>query len=57
MSEQPLQLTTEQREILAEIGHFYLLLESHQAATKYCHEHLQALRAQLEQSGSLISPA
>ena len=46
----PDQLTQEQRHILTEIGHFHLMLESHQLAAKHCREQLKALRSQLEQS-------
>ena len=45
----PEQVTPEQREILAEIGHLHLMLESHQMAAKYCKEQLKQLRSRLEQ--------
>ena len=41
------QLTTEQRDILAEVGHMQLLLESHQAAARYCREQMRKLRQRL----------
>lgn len=46
----PDQVTPEQRQILAEIGHVHLMLESHNMAAKFCREQLKQLRAQLEQS-------
>lgn len=40
-------LTTEQRDILAEVGHMQLLLESHQAAARYCRDQMKQLRQRL----------
>ena len=45
----PEQVTSEQREILAEIGHLHLVLESHQMTAKMCRQRLKQLRSQLEQ--------
>ena len=42
-----LQITTEQRDILAEIGHTQLLLESHEAAAHYCRQQMGKLRDRL----------
>lgn len=41
------QLTPELRDILAEVGHLQLLLESHQAAARYCRDQMKKLRQRL----------
>lgn len=41
------RLSTEQLELLAEVGHFHLMLESHQIATRYCKDQLKKLRQRL----------
>jgi hypothetical protein len=41
------QITAEQRDLLAEIGHFHLLLESHNVAARFCREQLKKLRQRL----------
>ena len=45
----PDQVTPQQRQLLAEIGHLHLMIESHQAAARFCRDQLKQLRAQLEQ--------
>lgn len=44
----PDHITPEQKQVLAEIGHFHLMLESHQRAAQHCAEQIQSLRSQLE---------
>jgi uncharacterized coiled-coil protein SlyX len=41
------QITAEQRDILAEVGHFHLMLESHQTAARFCRDQLKKLRQRL----------
>jgi len=41
------QLTPELRDILAEVGHMQLLLESHQTAARYCRDQMKKLRQRL----------
>lgn len=43
----PEQVTPDQREVLAEIGHLHLMLESHKMAVKHCREQLERLSQQL----------
>lgn len=45
----PEQVSTAQRQLLAEIGHLHLVLDSHQSAARFCRQQLRQLRAQLEQ--------
>ena len=45
----PDQVTPQQRQLLAEIGHLHLVLESHKRAAHFCLDQLKQLRAQLEQ--------
>ena len=45
----PNHITPEQKEVLAELGHLHLVLESHQMAAQHCVEQIQNLRSQLEQ--------
>ena len=45
----PPNLSDEQRELLAQIGHFHLMSESHQNAANFCLEQIVSLRARLEQ--------
>lgn len=56
MAQQQLQLSEEQRELLMEIGHFHLMLESHQTATRFCRQQLKALRSRLEEVEARASP-
>ncbi len=54
------QPTTEQRDLLAEVGHFHLMLESHQIAARFCRDQLKLLRqrlAELEQAAQAAPPA
>lgn len=46
MMPQP-QLTPEQRDILAEVGHYHLMLETHQTAARFCKTQLKQLRERL----------
>lgn len=41
------QIIAEQRDLLAEIGHFHLMLESHQTASRFCRDQLKKLRHRL----------
>lgn len=41
------QPTPQQREVLAEVGHFYMMLESHEMAAQHCREQLEQLRGRL----------
>ena len=40
-------ITPEQKELLAEIGHFHLMLESHQSAARFCRDQLKKVRQRL----------
>ncbi len=39
--------SSEQRDLLAEVGHFHLMLESHQNAARFCREQLRQLSQRL----------
>ena len=39
-----------QRNLLAEFGHFYLMLESHEMAAQHCREQLSHLRQALQEN-------
>lgn len=41
------QVSSEQRDLLAEVGHLHLVLESHQNAARFCREQLRQLRHRL----------
>lgn len=40
--------TPDQQQLLAELGHLHLVLESHQRAAQYCIEQIQSVRTRLE---------
>ena len=40
----------DQRELLAEVGRFHLLLESHQNAVRFCRKQLRELRQRLAEA-------
>lgn len=42
-----IHISIEQRDILADIGHFHLMLESHQNAARFCRDQLKKLRQRL----------
>ena len=44
------QLSQTQRDLLAEVGHFHLMLESHQNAARFCREQLRQLRQRLAEA-------
>ncbi len=39
--------STDHQELLAEVGRFHLMLESHQNAVRFCREQLRQLRQRL----------
>lgn len=53
-----LELTAEQKELLVEVGHYHLMLESHQTAVRFCRDQLKKLRQRLTESeqASLAQP-
>ena len=44
------QLSQTQRDLLAEVGHFHLMLESHQIAARFCKDQLKQLRQRLAEA-------
>lgn len=43
----PSQLTSEQRDLLTEVGHYHLMLETHRTAVRFCKTQLKQLRERL----------
>ena len=46
---QTLQLTEDQRTLLAEIGRLHLVRQSHLEAARFCRDQIEQLRTQLQQ--------
>ena len=44
------QLSQTQRDLLAEVGHFHLMLESPQIAARFCKDQLKQLRQRLAEA-------